>query len=59
MIQIRRDEQFSEVFHDCCQRHQLNRSDTRFMYDGERMKDEDTPNHFSMEDEDVIDVCFV
>ena len=48
---------FYDVLHDYCQRHQRIRSDTTFIYEGERIWDDSSPAVLLMEDEDEIDVC--
>lgn len=38
-----------------CSRQGVQQASVRFLYDGERLKDDQTPESLNMEDDDVID----
>ena len=39
-----------------CARHNLLRDQIRFLYDGVRVRDDETPDALDMDDEDTVDV---
>jgi small ubiquitin-related modifier len=49
----------SRLMHAVCQRKGVNWNDVRFMFDGKRINEDQTPSDLDMEDGDTIDVQLV
>lgn len=55
-FKIKRTTKLSKVFDAYCQRQSIERANVRFLLDGTRIQDEDTPEGLEMEDGDMIEV---
>eukprot|EP00056_Hartaetosiga_gracilis_P021794 m.26370 g.26370 ORF g.26370 m.26370 type:complete len:93 (+) comp9269_c0_seq1:169-447(+) len=55
-FKIKKKTQLKKLMDTYCQRQGLNKGSVRFMFDGEQIKDTDTPALLEMEDSDSIDV---
>ena len=56
VFKIRKHTRLQKLMDAYCQRQSLNRGSVRFLFDGNRVNDDDTPRTLEMEDGDVIDV---
>merc|ERR1711988_364829 len=56
LFKIKRTAKLKKLFDAYCQRGNLNPKGVRFLFEGNRLRDEHTPNEHEMEDDDVIDV---
>jgi len=54
-FKIKRDTPLKRLLDAYCERQGVDHTNIRFLYDGERVADESTPNQMGMEDQDVID----
>lgn len=54
-FKIRKSTPLRRLMEAYCNRQGLQTANVRFLYDGERLKDDATPEALSMEDNDVID----
>lgn len=54
-FKIRKTTPLKRLMDAYCSRQGLQASNVRFLYDGERLKDDSTPEGLAMEDNDVID----
>ena len=54
-FKIRKTTPLRRLMEAYCQRQGLDAKGVRFLYDGERLKDDATPKTLGMEDQDVID----
>lgn len=55
-FKIKRTTPFNKLMNAYCQRQGKTLNTLRFLYDGERISETDTPESLDMEDEDTIDV---
>ena len=55
-FKIKRSTQLKKLMDAYCQRQGLANNQCRFIFDGERIKDEDSPDSLEMENGDEIDV---
>ena len=55
-FKIKRSTQLKKLMDAYCQRQGLSGNQCRFIFDGERLKDDDTPDKLEMENGDEIDV---
>ena len=55
-FKIKRTTQLKKLMDAYCQRQGLASNQCRFIFDGERIKDDDTPDNLEMENGDEIDV---
>jgi Ubiquitin-2 like Rad60 SUMO-like len=55
-FKIKRTTPFNKLMHAYCLRQGKVLTALRFLYDGERISENDTPESLDMEDEDTIDV---
>ena len=55
-FKIKRTTQLKKLMDAYCQRQGLANNQCRFIFDGERIKDDDNPNSLEMENGDEIDV---
>ena len=55
-FKIKRSTQLKKLMDAYCQRQGLASNQCRFIFDGERLKDDDTPDGLEMENGDEIDV---
>ena len=55
-FKIKRSTQLKKLMDAYCQRQGLANNQCRFIFDGERIKDDDTPDSLEMENGDEIDV---
>mmetsp|Transcript_27288 Transcript_27288/g.76187 ORF Transcript_27288/g.76187 Transcript_27288/m.76187 type:complete len:98 (+) Transcript_27288:93-386(+) len=54
-FKIRRNTPIQKLINSYCQRQGLRESDLKFLYDGERIHGNQTPQDLDMEDNDIID----
>lgn len=54
-FKVRQQTPFIKVFNAYYEKKGLNASTTRFLFDGQRINDGDTPESLGMQDDDVID----
>ena len=55
-FKIKKSTPFRKLMHAYCDRQKLTQSTIRFVFDGNRIKETDTPKSFDMEDNDAIEV---
>lgn len=55
-FKIKKTTPFRKLMHAYCDRMKLTQSAIRFMFDGNRLRETDTPKSMDMEDEDTIEV---
>ena len=55
-FKIKRSTQLKKLMEAYCQRQGLSNNQCRFIFDGERIKDDDTPETLEMDNGDEIDV---
>jgi small ubiquitin-related modifier len=55
-FKLKKTTPLSKLMDTFCQRQGLNPDDCRFLYDGNRVRGEQTPKSLEMEDEDIVDV---
>mmetsp|Transcript_28470 Transcript_28470/g.32930 ORF Transcript_28470/g.32930 Transcript_28470/m.32930 type:complete len:108 (+) Transcript_28470:41-364(+) len=55
-FKIKKSTQFKKLMDAYCNRQQINPQNVRFLFDGERIAETQTPNELNMEDGDEIDV---
>jgi len=55
LFKVRTTTKFEKIFDAYCQKNAIGANVTRFLFDGLRVKKEDTPAKLDMEDGDVID----
>ena len=55
-FKIKKSTQLKKLMDAYCQRQGLSNNQCRFIFDGERIKDDDTPDNLEMENGDEIDV---
>ena len=55
-FKIKKSTQLKKLMEACCQRQGLSNNQCRFIFDGERIKDDDTPETLEMDNGDEIDV---
>mmetsp|Transcript_32443 Transcript_32443/g.44559 ORF Transcript_32443/g.44559 Transcript_32443/m.44559 type:complete len:94 (-) Transcript_32443:108-389(-) len=54
-FKIRRNTPLQKLFHSFCQRQGIQETQIKFLYDGRRLRGEQTPSSLGMEDGDMID----
>lgn len=55
-FKVKRKTVFAKVFKAYCSKMGVERETMRFLFDGVRVKDEDTPEKLQMNDEDIVEV---
>lgn len=55
-FKIKKSTPFRKLMHAYCDRQKMIQSTIRFVFDGNRIKETDTPKSFDMEDNDAIEV---
>lgn len=54
-FKIKRNTQLTKLMSAYCDRQALSPNSVRFLFDGQRLKDQDTPDALNMLDNDIID----
>eukprot|EP00127_Corallochytrium_limacisporum_P004214 Clim_evm159s157 gene=Clim_evmTU159s157 len=55
-FRVKRSTQLKKLMTAYCERQGMSLNTVRFLYDGERVQNEDTPNSLQMDDDEIIEV---
>lgn len=55
-VKLKKNATFKQLFNTYCQRNNLDHLDVRFLYDGRRIRPENTPLSLDMEEGDIVEV---